>query len=300
MKYFYLSLVSLLFLISCSENNDDVTTNEPKIAPTESTINCRVTDGILVFNDVKDYDKAITYLASIGDENLNVWESSMNFKSFRAVNEIQDSAFICDAILGSLVNPEGKVVIGNYLFKLNSTNRNIEVSSYTSQLKSAKLLEVSEPDINLIQKYFFSENYTQESITCDASNLKGFIGNDKDGASYFLGTTGSDIKSKVVYQAAGVYYSLQAKIKYENHVGCSGWVKIGLQVQPGCKYSKKWSSKNHGIGEENQEGNCHDYNYRPYSGMIALDKYRYSVKFYFRDDNSGEYQDGILSINKGY
>jgi hypothetical protein len=69
-------------------------------------------------------------------------------------------------------------------------------------------------------------------------------------------------------------------------------------VQPNCYYSKKRDSSDKPIPQKNEAGSCREYNYRAYAGSTGLDKYFFSVLFYYNDSNTGESGEGILTIRK--
>jgi hypothetical protein len=87
--------------------------------------------------------------------------------------------------------------------------------------------------------------------------------------------------NKVVYQKAGIYFSLQAKIKVQEKSLTGIWVAAPntylhldayVKFKPKCKSEEeKWHSRN---------TTSNELNYRPYENTRGLNKYIYEVQFY--------------------
>jgi len=287
---FIILLFSSFFFNACKKEN---LSNDISIIPKQH-FSVNVINNKLVFPSVFDYEKAISYLGKIGDENLDLWEQSIGFISFRREIGLENDTLIKDAILGSLLNKDYEIVIEGFNFVLDLKTEQVKVIPYDNNLKSVSDTVIFSTKINVIDKVFYPDVLESTEENAFKSTME-----DKVGPYYWDVSTGQQVEFKVVYQAAGIYFSLQSKIKHQNHVGCNGWIEIGLNVRPGCKYKPK-NEKEEDIPEHAEGGFCREYNYRPYQAMRRLDKYYFDVLFYYNDIMYGRSNSSIIGIKKGY
>lgn len=264
--------------------------NSPHIPQQDFLVNVR--NNTLVFPSVTDYEKAIFYLAKIGDENFDRWEQSIGFKSMRSEIGLNNDTLIKDALLATLINKDYTVAIEDFNFVLDLKTEQVKVTPCNNNLKSASDTMFFSTQTNVIDRVFYPDAF--ESIEEDV--VKSAM-EDKEGPYYWDVSSGQKVEFKVVYQAAGIYFSLQSKIKHQNHIGCDGWIQIGFQVQSGCYYKAK-NEKSRDIAEYGDGGYCREYNYRPYQAMKRLDAYRFYVLFYYNDFMYGGGNSAIIGIQK--
>ncbi|MFO7659168.1 MAG: hypothetical protein R6W78_19070 [Bacteroidales bacterium] len=290
-KHLLISAIILAHFLfnSCEKEKVD----NAKIQLPVSDFSVKVENNKLVFPTVSDYEKAITYLGRLGDENFDLWEQSIGFKSMRTEIGLETDTLVKDPLLGTLINKDYEIVIQGYNFKLNLKEEKVEVSSVNSDLKSTGNSELYSTNVDLLDKIFYPENYKETT----EPKLKGWF-HDKDGTYRIDVSSGSHVKVKLVYQKAAIYFSLLSDIKHVNHSGCGGNVHIGYQYQPGCFYWKKGNNNSTDIPEHSDGGDCREYDRRPYHGGRGLKDYYLSVKFWISDYTWGKYPTITLTIDK--
>jgi len=280
-------LLIVLFFSSCEKERSE-NKNNPLPA---SDFSVSVINNKLVFPTVLDYEKAIAYLGKIGDENFDIWEQSIGFKSMRQVVGLENDTLVKDPLLGTIINQDYEIVIQGYNFKLNLKEEEVEVVSVNNDLKSTGIKQVYSTSIDLLDKIFYPENYTEPKAT----KLKGWF-HDKDGTYRYDVSSGSHVKCKVVYQKAAIYFSLLHDIKHVNLVGCGGQVYIGYNRYEGHYDAKGKGNNWTKIEEKSEGGNCREYDQRPYEGSRGLESYYLSVEFWICDYLWGNYPKITLTI----
>lgn len=280
-------LLIVLFFSSCEKERSE-NKNNPLPA---SDFSVSVINNKLVFPTVLDYEKAIAYLGKIGDENFDIWEQSIGFKSMRQVIGLENDTLVKDPLLGTIINQDYEIVIQGYNFKLNLKEEEVEVVSVNNDLKSTGIKQVYSTSIDLLDKIFYPENYTEPKAT----KLKGWF-HDKDGTYRYDVSSGSHVKCKVVYQKAAIYFSLLHDIKHVNLVGCGGQVYIGYNRYEGHYDAKGKGNNWTKIEEKSEGGNCREYDQRPYEGSRGLESYYLSVEFWINDYLWGNYPKITLTI----
>ncbi len=280
-------LLTVLFFTSCE---NEKTENKPNQLPA-SDFSVTVINNKLVFPTVSDYEKAIAYLGKIGDENFDLWEQSIGFKSMRSEIGLDKDTLVKDPLLGMIINKDYEIVIQGYNFKLNLKNEEIEVNTVSNDLKSTGNPQVYSTNIDLLDKIFYPENYTEPK----EKKLKGWF-HDKDGTYRYDVSTGNHVKCKVVYQKAAIYFSLLHDIKHVNLVGCGGQVYIGYDRYQGYYDAKGKDNKWTEIEEDSDGGNCREYDKRPYHGSRGLESYYLSVDFWINDQGWNNYGHITLTI----
>ena len=281
-------LLIVLFFSSCEKERSE-NKNNPLPA---SDFSVSVINNKLVFPTVLDYEKAIAYLGKIGDENFDIWEQSIGFKSMRQVVGLENDTLVKDPLLGTIINQDYEIVIQGYNFKLNLKEEEVEVVSVNNDLKSTGIKQVYSTSIDLLDKIFYPENDTKPKAT----KLKGWF-HDKGGTYRYDVSSGSHVKCKVVYQKAAIYFSLLSDIKHVNLAGCGGQVYIGYEYLPGCYYdSKKKDEPRKEIPMYADGGNCREYDRRPYHGSRGLEAYYLSVDFWLNDQGWNNYGHITLTI----
>ncbi len=210
---------------------------------------------------------------------------------------LQDNDF-----LSSLLNSEGLIIIGKYAFKINLTKEAVFVleTRFQDQIDDLKqenlmnrnmmLFSTKDDVLDLLEAGVYGTNNGRINLFCSESNAD----RDKDdGYDYMPFNIDYRQDNKVVYQEAGIYFSLQAKTK----VQYKGWT--GLWGDPGnitdqriyyyVKYKPKCRSIVEASGIKYDDGPSNELNYRPYESTRGLLKYRYGVTFYWLGYLSRDY-----------
>ena len=240
-----------------------------------------VHDGILSFATVKDYENTIDYLAELGDDNFSDWEEKLSFVSMRATFDEATLAKkgIEDVLLATLLNPEGLIQIAGNIYKLDIPNEvvyAVPASDYVKGFYTKKGVRTFDVDSDILDIVAGGITDGEKGKYCPSA---------KEGPKYWY-PNGFTIKYKVVYQKAGFYYSLQAKIKRIGGADFNTFL-IGLGTDDGSNFWRNRKSK----GDENfscsKQGYDRTYNCRPYHKGRRLTSYRFGVNFWGYDDYSG-------------
>ncbi|MBO6025903.1 MAG: hypothetical protein J6P73_01510 [Bacteroidales bacterium] len=220
--------------------------------------------------------------SSTNDSLLSVFENQLSFNSMRvALSESEREAIdIEDDVLATLLNPNGAIQIDNYLFFIDVENDHALV--YDLESESEDPLEFT-TGVSFFDYLDGVEN--RYSTFCDAKNkLNDVIVGDLE------------IDSKVVYQHALIYFSLQSKIKKNRN---EGYYNLKLSSSNDSYYYKKGSTTCYDISNHTEgPGYDRSYHYRAYSGVKRCTGFRFIVTFsVYR--NLFDYEEWTLRIDCG-
>ena len=238
-----------------------------------------VVDDMLYFKTEDDYQNTIDYLAQIGDDNFEKWEKEVSFNSMRAKfdEEALDKMGIEDNLLATLLNPTGIIRIGENVFKLDIPNEMVystPASKYTPDFYTEKGVKTFSIDDDVLE--IIAGSYTGAE--------KGKCKKNKEDGTWTTPTNFPTVEYKIVYQRAGVYFSLQAKIKKINQ--WNGDPFVGLATAgTNNRWKKKGASHYVDIVPFLQEGYKHEYNYRPYGGGKRLVSYKFEMDYWANIDD---------------
>lgn len=273
--------MSFIFFTGCKSDTDEVIMDNQNMT-NEKSINVKVDNNMLHFDTRNDYEKAVEQLSSIGDGKLESWENELSFKSMRAQvdSETREENGIVDDVLATLLNPEGKISIDNNIFTIDVLNESVLVTNKdtNSNKKSLTKDRTFDIDDNVLD---ILEGKETESNLKFWRRKKRWCRSSKKGA-YYWENNGTRIKHKIVFQRAGIYNSLQAKIKKVNTWG--GPINISLTTKGTNFWRNRRSTRyfNDSVG-----GSRRVYNIRPYSSTRRLKDYRFNVEFYAYNAETG-------------
>ena len=280
----------VLYFAGCQKEAIETTENTVENNSKTATIvqNLRVKNNMLYLTDVEEYEKTIDYLWNLGDENFEEWEENLSFNSMRKMmtEEEREKIGIEDDLFATLLNPDGMIHIGEYIFQVDVTNE-IVLMVKDTEYEGSKLSGIN----------VFNTKTNVRTFSIDDDIFSILEGNNPEKRSRFCKSYsvgpyywyppnmgGHRIKFKVVYQRGGLYRSLQAKIKKENTWG--GSIDISLESVSGNWYEHKKSDGHVPIPYKYIGGNGHEYNYRPYGGWGVRRLTGYYFKVYFYADNN--------------
>jgi hypothetical protein len=277
-------LIASIMLTNCNkiENTPDIKKENKSDIEAFKVTNA---DNKLVFNTRADYEEAIDYLAHKGDAFLPIWEEEIGFNSARKIEEEnENNEFELDPLFATLLNEDYVIQIGDNIFKIDLENETVLV------LKASEYSNLESFNSANVMSFTTSDNVLDilEGIELPDSE-RGGCPSAKIGPLYWT-VYGGHVEYKIVYQKAGIYFSLQSKIK-KNFYGGSAY--ISLSVQPSCWYKPKNRSTQN-IPASSQGGYGREYNIRPYQSMRRLDGYRFEVFYYANDSGYGPYSQTLL------
>jgi hypothetical protein len=325
MKIFHRSflavIVAMLFFTSCRK--DENVTIPVKKADV-STANAR-----LVFKDRSTFESYSTSLGNIPkDMSVQTYlrnaESKLNFSSMRAVDQdalinvpnarIMKEAGIEDDYLASMLNPKGIVQIGEWIIKVDVPNKKV----YALNEKDENLINDLEKDIPSHEKIrLFSTDdevlvmleegemgkSARVSILCFKEN--GAERREDYDTPHMATDNNYRLDCKLIYQKAGIYFSIQAKAQFQKEVAgvlfsTIGYVlgSYGGEYKVKCRdwgYPSGSGSNNYGNGGEDGSS----WSVRLYESSLALNRYKATATFQASND-IGSMLSKNLYIEYGY
>jgi hypothetical protein len=226
-------------------------------------------------------------------------------------------------ILGATMNSDGVIQIDSMLYKIDFWNDKLytlkadlggtvddtDYNDLVNGNRSNPKIGEFDTDDEVLQ--FVEEGYTskdQWDSTMGGSNIGIFCFNkgaprkkDED-VFYYQGGNKKRLKCKIVYQKAGIWFSLQSKVKAEKKV-LLFWVPDG-DVNVGMlwfyQYEIRCPVTTVGPYEGWLEG-ARDVEYRAYEGWKGLRKYVYQSYFYkLNSFPTPHYESRLFQIMHGY
>jgi len=224
----------------------------------------------LNFETKSDYELAISTYSNLPEDSLVAFENQLSFNSMRSsLTELQrEDVEIEDDLLATLLSPCGTIQIGDYYFVLNVSKDTVLMYDLSSAIETVRVFSTDDEIFDILEN-------------------KGESG-DK-GCSAKNKVKGSDvgcnsINAKVVYQKAGIYFSLQSKIKKDCY---GGTLELFLSCGGNTNtYTRNRDNTIYAIPAYGVYGGDHSYHYRPYSGIRKLVNFHFSVSFLARDSFS--------------
>jgi hypothetical protein len=296
-----LMMVLFVFLISC---DTDHYLSKPQIMVSISpTIS--VNDDIVSFKSIQAYtdliDNQDAFVKMTLVQKLDDIEDYRSFKQLKIkgssksrvskVLSIKEEELIdTNDFITTLLNSDGMLRIGNYLFKINLAAETCLVVDGDNEEDVADL--ISE---NTTNKKIMIFSTSDDVLYLLAEGSKGTISGRTE---LFCTQSGAPAKedkgfdyesdrfrmdNKVVYQKVAVYFSLQAKtkIQYRSDLGvwvdntdCNQRIRYFYRIKPKCRdeFEKESFLEDDGCGNE--------LNLRPYERSYGLNKYWYATIFF--------------------
>lgn len=221
----------------------------------------------LYFESKSDYELAISSYTTASDSLMYSFEKTLSFASMRSslTTDQREAIEIEDDLLAMLLNPSGIIQVGNYIFKIDVVKDIVLVYNQNSISEKPLVLSVDDDVFDILEG-----KKDSDAKGCSAKNkVKG-----ED-----LGV--ESMECKVVYQKAGIYFSLQSKIKKDSW---GGTLELYLSCGEGTSsYVKNNDNTVYIIPQFNDGGGNHSYHYRPYSGTKKLVNFHFTVGFLAND-----------------
>jgi hypothetical protein len=264
---------------------------------------------ILQFNSVEDWENTLIAMGSFNDSLLHIYESSYpGYVSqrmfFETVEEIELGNLNEDAILASNLSSSGIVIIANkaympdfeqdliYVCKtvnlLNLTNlKNKEVtdttifSVYDAEIEVLHLDEATENELKLKV-----QEKTMDRRKCNEDRAKKR--KDPSGNLSYCSNS-KKLEAKVVYQNAGIWFSLLMNVDHYQKNGIGAFRKQAKDIFVKYTYRAKkrcgteWNSKNTSYPNFNFQ-NIDSWSVRIHHGTKALSKYDLEMTAGVADD----------------
>ena len=290
----FLFIAIIVTFYSCQE--EEITILDSSQAINNENFKVEVIDNMLYFESRNEYEKAIDYLAQLGDENFENWEKEISFNSMRAnfSEKALEKMGVEDDLIATLLNPEGLIRIGDNVFEIDMSNESVSVTPisdfsnvYDFGFKKKSQEYSTEDDVlDIIDGVVTEEEYL--------NRRKRHCRRVKSGPVKWQVPYGVKIKVKVVYQRFGIYKSLQAKIKRE---GSQNGIELSMKVVDFRGKKSFWRNKRRrGTISGQKSGTGREYNIRPYNRTRGLKDFLYRVQFEAYRSDDGWYKGATLKI----
>lgn len=278
----------ITLIITLSACNDDITDVKNLVNGNGLNINLHNSNDTisqtnapwLDFNSIVDYENTINLLNQ-NENYLTDFETDLQFNSMRlAMSEYdREEIGIEDDILATLLNPEGIVQIGRYIFKVDVL-RNLVIAYDELDLKDTLHFGIDDNAIDILYG-----TPTLETLNMRRSNYK----------AYYDFNAETTIYCKTVYQRAAIYFSLLVKINKEYAIRA---IEITYNMYAGTYTKNRNNAPRVNFNAHNNGGIKKSYSYRPYASIVGLKQFYLSSGFYYTNWNNLEQGNVILTIQK--
>lgn len=286
-KFKLLAMMTVVLTIFSACQKDELAVEQPTEQLTifgDQLIGVSVDNNCLILESEGDFQKLLDYLVQEGDDFFPEFEKTMNFDSYRAYYERNPgrSEKLIDDLVATILNPEGAIQIGDYLFKTNFKDEKTEVYPL-NELKSENITGSRSPILF---------NWTDDvfALLNNEAVLKSYCSSDQDRKydSDFVGWENSNsnfyftAQAKLCYQNLGFIHTIISKFKIVNYRYSSGTKPIFLfEMDINGHYDRK----NESIRTINEhiEGHVRNHDdeisWRPFYGTRRVQSFSLTSSF---------------------
>ena len=286
-------LALFLLVISCTKEDVIVDANVfgVKVETVNSNIGVKSSEKLLHFEKRADYENVINYLSQ-GDESVMArFEDSLSFNSMRVMlsDDERECIGIYDDVLATILNKEGLIRIEDYIIHINTLNDSLEVYSAISN-KKLMSLSVDQDFFSIIDGQL-DLHYNDVTALGDCNKMNYVFSN-------LPSILDTKVKCTLVYQRAGIYFSILIKVDEPYQIGYSQLNKW-VNIESGNYYTPKNRSTYYIPKEVTDIQKCH-FHKRLYSGIRRLTSFSVDVicevRYYIPGDPYGD--SVVLHIQK--
>lgn len=268
----------------------------------------------LSFNTPEAFEKA---MASLSSGNIEEWEKHFGFESSRKTKDTETLAEegIEDEYLAAVLSPENVIQIGKWAFRIDVRNERVAVVEADSKEKVARLFDINyktQLDENFM--WFSTDDDILPALEAgskgtiskgDKAEIWGWVCRDrradreKDEYDFEYFGNANRLKTKAVYQKAGVYFSIIMKAKIQwNQFNNGIWVDANPNshlLESDFNYNYKVRCGNSYSSVDSYDPSTFRVNsgrkldHRVYESMTSLKNYYASVVFYVRSYNGSTF-----------
>lgn len=284
---FVLLAVVLTIFSACQKDDVQVEKTKEQASVLDDqlmNIGFSVDNNCLVLENETEFQKLLDYLVQKGDDHFPEFEKAISFDSYRSYFERNPgrSEKLVDDLVATILNPDGVIQIGDYLFKVNFKDEKTEVYPL-NELKSKEITGQSEPILfNWSDDVFALLNH-------DAM-LKSYCTSDQDkkyDEPYFGGDdNGNDFwftsQAKLNYQNFGFVHTIISKFKIISYLYSHGQKPIFIfKMDISGYYDRKRESRrtiNKHI-EGQVRDNDDEVSWRPFYGTRRVESFSLTSKY---------------------
>ncbi|WMJ74999.1 hypothetical protein RCC89_17780 [Cytophagaceae bacterium ABcell3] len=286
---FFLILSTLT--LSCKKETEDLLPDDEMELSNTNQDEIKVVNGRLTFKD-KDFFEE--YLSTNSSKNtrqgkfegfISMNEYYENKSSYRTKGKITcDTLPFEDDYLANFLTPEGIIEIGDYVFKINMPDEKVyalhkekvkeNLQDLYEEKRNNAILEFSTNDevLTLLED---RNSSAQEKLFCGETRAN----NDDDRATIDYGNGEYRMNCKVVYQTAGIYFSLigraDGRVK-----SVFGWY-VNHPITMTANYSANWKPRcgtARSVSDSRIETTS-SLRIRVYESVRGLNNYSYNIVF---------------------
>lgn len=237
----------------------------------------------LHFETVSSYSSTLQILQNLDDNSLYNYSFGDTYFSMLQIlgEDSMENIGIEDDLLAKILNPDGVIQIEDYVFKVDCPNETVYVYMIESAVNNGDSTNVS-----FINTYSIDDDVIDllfgESDGNNGSNVDSTSYAQKSNDQvldrteiYTCPATNYVVKCKLLYQRAGIYHSLLAKIKK----AAISWPAVDIYYDAQSGTYKRNGAGTSNISAYSDGGNGNKYKYRPYSGRKKLTKFNWSSDF---------------------
>ena len=281
-----LMLTMICFITSCSKESDNT------ITTMRHAINFKV--GLsdakgqskghnypwLYFQNAENYCSAVENIVLLDERYNDIadFEDALSYQSMRntLTEEQRDSLRVFDEVLAALLNPEGKIQIGEYLLTINLIEHNLYVEDLSGNV-SPFYMSTEDNFLDYINGKISKEEL-ENSLQGQSSKLtKEDELTCEEDLTYYPNTK---ITMKLSASNAGIYSSIYSKIS-RTVVYFNGAPELFLQVQSGSYYRIKSTNQLVYMETKSNGGTSLFYRIRSYHSTTRFNIHDYSYTVYF-------------------
>lgn len=242
------------------------------------------TNSYLYFPTADDYDSCLAYLVNCDEGGLDEFESNLQFISMRSsikglAATSKDIEEMNDDVLGTFLNPEGFVRIGDSLYQID-----VEESTVI-------FLSLAENSDGLFRKYTEAPDDEQSKCSCDDGTSLGMT------HQHYIFNEGSshELNAFISYRNLLVYHSLVAVIK--DNFDSAPKAKKSMYVYPGWYFLQgKPERKNFSEYDSGIQNDRKIHKTVACSGFRRMRDYDLKVDFYL-ENSVGYYEDCLITLS---
>lgn len=295
-KLFTISCLTI-FLLSCSKKEADLQTSTENIPDR------------IIFESIDEYDELVQNPDETGEALQKIAISSSDPSD--TIETLGDSDTLYPEFLQQILNKDRIVQIGNWLIKVDLLNERVLVLETEYSENYQKLVDndlsfehiqifSTEDDVlDLLKAGEQSPTMKVSGLFCSESGAQR-----KKSSGYKYIDSGRRLDCKVVYQRAGIYFSLQGKVIHETKTGffgswtgiCSCFGNEAINLEYNYIYKPKCKSQVASNGSTSTN-TSYSLNKRPYQSTRGLNKYKYTCTFSLNNVSNSE---KTLEIKHGY
>ena len=241
----------------------------------------QVSNNMLAFQTVEDYEEALDYLTKIETDDFKGWDNRLTFKSMRKECEskkmdVEDMP-IADNVLASVLNQNAEMQIQGKIFILLPETEHVLVydnfKDYTNKTNERKYTfddEVITIEFGSVEDNYEEVDTANECLDCKDAKGSYCNGYYPDIRKWEPFGRVSYVKYRVSYKRWGVYYTLKARIWRQG----SGGVITSVSI-----YGNWENKKSSGSFNDSSSGTEHNYTERPYSSSRRLKDFYIEANF---------------------